>query len=462
MRRLAALFATALGATATAAPTLAMNGHLPSEGDCAAMETLGARAVRMDFNWFQFNPTQGNFDWAIFDSAVQSANNHHLGVYATVAYTPQWASSAAGCTQSSADANATCNNKLPANTADWTNAITETVTRYKRKVECWGIWNEPNLGTFFAGSEDQFVNQIFIPAATAIRAADPAAKICGPELSGLTASSSWNGKKGQCIGSSCIRNGWELDLGDLLDKVGNQIDIVTQHTYQSDATGVVTFLLDGSSVAGVLTHDSVRDVLTKHGAANKEFWLTESGWEHTPQGSLAPADVATRAVDLFNKQEQVCAGTYSGSTNVPWKNWARTYYYHFPFDPNSGWGIVGMNDSPLPAYTQLQAWASGRTTSACGPAAVIPDMGSSSDLSVTTPADAAVVAAADLSTSAQPTDMQTGWNALEMLSLPEGVDTAPGCGCRVARATPRDGHLPWMILVALLAVAAVRRRRARP
>ena len=176
--------------------------------------------------------------------------------------------------------------------------MTAVVTHFSGQIECWGIWNEPNLRGFFDGTEDQFVNQIFLPAAAAIRAADPSARICGPELAGLAASSNWNGKNGTCAFGSCMRNGWELDLGEMLTRVGSQIDVVTQHTYQSDAPGVMSALLDGDTVAGVLTHDSIRHVIDSHGGAAKEFWLTETGWEHGPQGSMADADVVLLPLPL--------------------------------------------------------------------------------------------------------------------------------------------------------------------
>ena len=86
-----------------AAPTVAMNGHLPSEADCAAMEALGVQSVRMDFNWFQFEPNQDDMRWAHLDAAVASAGAHRLAIYATVAHTPAWASSVGGCVPSGPD-----------------------------------------------------------------------------------------------------------------------------------------------------------------------------------------------------------------------------------------------------------------------------------------------------------------------------------------------------------------------
>jgi uncharacterized protein (TIGR03382 family) len=352
-------------AALAAAPTVGMCAHLPSPSDSQLMGQLGVRSARLDFNWFDFEPQRGQFTWQYLDTLMNAARANGLSIYATVAYTPKWASSDPSCTQHASTETARCENKRPANPQDWVNAVTRVVTRYRGQVECWGIWNEPNLRTFFDGNQDQFVNEIFLPAAAAIRAADPTGKICGPELAGLTRSSNWNGQSGTCIAGSCIRNGWERDLGQLLTRVGSHIDIVTHHVYKADAAAVMSALLDGETVAGVMTHDSVKHVIEAAGHGHKEFWLTETGWEHPPQGGTSLPDVATRIVDLYTKQEEVCAGTYAGSLADPWRNWTRTWYYHFPYDPGSGWGIVDQNAMPLAPYSALQNWARGRTTTAC-------------------------------------------------------------------------------------------------
>ena len=445
--------------TFAAAPTVYLNGHIPSAADSQSMAALGASGVRMDFNWFDFQPQAGHFEWGYLDQSVDAARASGLSIFATVAYTPQWASSVPGCTPQSSNETAKCENKLPADVATWTAAVTAVVTRYRGKVDCWGIWNEPNLHTFFEGTMDQYVNTIFLPAAAAIRAADPSARICGPELAGLTASSQWNGNQGTCAFGSCIRNGWERDLGQLLDRVGMHLDVITQHTYKADAASVMTALLDGETQVGVLIHDSIKNVIASKGYANKEFWLTEVGWEHPPQGGMALPDVATRIADLYGKQEEVCGGTYAASLNDGWRNWTRTYYFHFPYDPGSGWRIVGPNQAPLAPYSALQNWAHNRTTTACsGPGgapvvdagvdagvpdagiirvdAGIPDAGSVTppDAGVEPPVDAGVTAAVDAGVTpavdaGAPPSTDAGRPVASDAGVTEMPAAAGGCGC---------------------------------
>ena len=371
---LAVWAALAVGSARAAAPTVALNSHVPTPAESSMIAQAGASAIRMDFNWMSFQPARGTFSWSYLDQSVNAARANGLKIYPSVGYTPKWAASLASCDDDAADSHQHCLNKTPANVADWTNAVTAVVNRYQGQVLCWGIWNEPNLKGFFDGSEDDFVTKIFLPAAAAIRAADPTAKICGPELAGVGLSSDWNGHNGTCVFGQCIRNGWEIDLAHMLDRLGPQIDIITQHAYEADAAATMTKLLDGQVTAGVLVHDSVRHVIDTHGGAGKEFWLTETGWALSP-GPWSEADVATRIVDLYTKQEQVCAGSYAASTNDPWNVWTRTFYFHLQSDPNGDYGLVKPNGMPRQAYTALKTWATARTTTACGLASVPPDAG---------------------------------------------------------------------------------------
>ncbi|MFZ5442580.1 MAG: GH39 family glycosyl hydrolase [Myxococcota bacterium] len=460
------MFAAVVAVTLAAAPTVFMNGHVPSAADSQSMAALGASGVRMDFNWFDFEPQQGRFEWGVLDAAVDGARANGLRVFATVAYTPQWASSVASCTPFASTDAAKCENKVP-DVAAWRAAVTAVVTRYRGRVECWGIWNEPNLRTFFDGTMDAYVDSVFLPAAAAIRAADPQARICGPELAGLAASSQWNGDQGTCAFGGCIRNGWERDLGQLLERIGPHLDVITQHVYKGDAAGVMQMLLDGETSFGVLTHDAVKNVIASKGYAGREFWLTEVGWEHPPQGSTQLADVATRIVDLYTKQEEVCGGRYAASLNDPWPNWTRTYYFHFPYDPGSGWGLVGPNQTALAPYSALQNWAANRTTTSCaGPDAgvVVADAGVDAgtpvvDAGQVTPPDAGLPDAGPVEErdagamsgvdAGAPSGVDAGAPAVatDAGADPEMPPASGGCGCTTVDP---------LALVALL--AALRRR----
>ena len=58
-------------------------------------------------------------------------------------------------------------------------------------MAAWGLWNEPNLPSYWQGSRREYIYQILIPGALAVRAADPSALVAGPDLAHLS-SGSWD------------------------------------------------------------------------------------------------------------------------------------------------------------------------------------------------------------------------------------------------------------------------------
>src|SRR5437868_8922932 len=94
---------TALALILAAAPTVLFRSHLPSTSDSLSMKNLGASWVRMDFNWFDWESTQGAPSFGYLDPIVDGAKLQGLKIFATVAYTPKWASSVASCNPHDAD-----------------------------------------------------------------------------------------------------------------------------------------------------------------------------------------------------------------------------------------------------------------------------------------------------------------------------------------------------------------------
>ncbi len=126
--------------------------------------------VRVDFDWWTFNPAPGVFDFSALDVAVEKATARGLKIYPSIGYTPAWATSGPVRTG------------VPNDVSDWTTAVTTAVTRYRDEIQYWGIWNEPNTTAFWTGTRQQFIDSVFKPAADAIHAANPNARVLGPEL----------------------------------------------------------------------------------------------------------------------------------------------------------------------------------------------------------------------------------------------------------------------------------------
>src|SRR5262245_41074644 len=78
---------------AYAAPPLGLNVHQSHDVGLDVTRDAKRRWVRIDLNWLDAEPTQGQFDWTRFDAIVDGAKARGLEVLAVVAYGPAWASS---------------------------------------------------------------------------------------------------------------------------------------------------------------------------------------------------------------------------------------------------------------------------------------------------------------------------------------------------------------------------------
>src|SRR5690606_2361246 len=113
------------------------------------------------FRWSTAEPVDNQFVW--FDEEISRASAQGISVLGTIGqHWPSWADQ----------------NGLP-RLDKWAEFVTAIVQHYKHRVKYWEIWNEPNwqfTPTFYA--------DLLRTAATAMRAADPQAKIVG--LGGVT------------------------------------------------------------------------------------------------------------------------------------------------------------------------------------------------------------------------------------------------------------------------------------
>jgi hypothetical protein len=234
--------------------------------------------VRIDLNWFQAEPTEGTYDWSLFDSIVDNARSRGLTVLAVLAYTPKWASVA--------DVDGKRNDNDVPRAGAYEAFVTAAVTRYASKVSYWEIWNEPNLGEFFEGTPDQYVELILKPGAAAVHAACASCKVLAP-------------------GVATVGGKYDVWMDAALSKAKDRIDIVSGHVYADFAkspTDVSFFSkLDQHRVLtlgdATLYEDplSLRESMVKNGAAGKPFWLTETG-KQAVFGDAAQMDLQTTYV----------------------------------------------------------------------------------------------------------------------------------------------------------------------
>lgn len=148
-------------------------GFLAAEGaDFGTLRAAGAAAVKLVANWSEIEPQQGRLDWSLLDGAVATARSVGLRVVLVLAYTPRWASVAAG-----PDLNEPAiYTRLPARRVeDWYAFVAAAAARYKGSARDWQVWTARSLPVF-RGTSTEYA-RLLEAAAVAVKAEDPAARI---------------------------------------------------------------------------------------------------------------------------------------------------------------------------------------------------------------------------------------------------------------------------------------------
>lgn len=313
-RTLAALV-VALGAVLPAvwASPFGINAHIPGPTVLDEIEAAGITWVRMDFRWDLLEPSRGRYDWSLYDPVVDAARARGLRIYATLQATPGWA------TQGAAGAG------VPADFGDWADFCYVVAKHFRGRVAAWGMWNEPNLPGFWAGTRDEYIAGILIEGGRAIHAADSTALVAGPDLAHLSS------------------HDWEGWLEDTIRRGSAVLDVVTHHVYPSGSshTDVTKKLESGGSQPW--EDDAVREVLDRVGWLGRPFWLTETGME---SGTAGDADQAGFYTNLL-------ADWFRPDRDLSWID--RIFFYEMvddPAAPHPTYGILGA----APELHRKQAW----------------------------------------------------------------------------------------------------------
>ena len=114
--------------------------HIPDQALQEELKLADIHWIRCDFNWYIAEPAKGQWNWSVFDNMMANANAKGLLVFPTIGYAPSWANGGKEPQYP------------PLDPADWVNFVTTIVNRYKIDIKYWGMWNEPNLDGFFAGT----------------------------------------------------------------------------------------------------------------------------------------------------------------------------------------------------------------------------------------------------------------------------------------------------------------------
>lgn len=146
-----------------------------------ALRRSGLRWVRLNIEWSYIQESRdAPIDFSRFDALIGEIADAGLDMNAIFLFTPEWASTLRGSDRTPA--------KDPADTDRFVRAV---VARYgpdgafwkgrpaagTRPVRLWEIWNEPNVGHYFAPMSGTTYGHHAVVVGRAIRSVDPRARI---------------------------------------------------------------------------------------------------------------------------------------------------------------------------------------------------------------------------------------------------------------------------------------------
>lgn len=287
---------------------------------------VGVGWVRIDLVWAAVEPEPGLERWKDYDALVAAARARGLEILAIIAYTPAWATDGPAISG------------VPRDVGDWSDFCFRAASRYREQIHHWEVWNEPNIQRFWSGSRAEYLKTILVPAAAAIRAANPEAKVGGPALAhGTTEGRDWHG--------------W---LADVLREADESLDFVTHHLYDLDDPAGVLARLSGTTEHGGdpsrwnEVEPSLREVLA-HAGFDRPVWLTETGWQTTRLDESRQAELYRRFLDLWLGSDRRPDGLTAGPEKV--------FFYELmdSRDPRfAKYGLLRSSGRPKPSYVALR------------------------------------------------------------------------------------------------------------
>ena len=130
----------ACAAATVSASTFGVNAHVPQDDVVDQIDKAGIGWVRVDFRWSTVEAERDVYDWKRYDALLDRLEARGLRVYAGLGSTPAWATSGS---ESSG---------VPDDPNQWQEFCYLAASRYRGRVDAWGLWNEPNLNRFWEGT----------------------------------------------------------------------------------------------------------------------------------------------------------------------------------------------------------------------------------------------------------------------------------------------------------------------
>ncbi len=313
---------TAYSAGPVGSPSFGLNSHLATRypdptsmgRPATIVRDLGVQWVREDFHWHRIQPAPDVWDWTFNDAAMRALLNRDIEVLGVLGPSVGWATPYRNDPLNDVSYYAPDHDLF----LDYVRAV---VTRYRRYVDYWEVWNEPDNVTFWRPRPDPVAYaDLLMRTSALIKSIDPQAQVL--------------------IGGF---NPFDMSFARSVAEQGawNSFDIMAIHPY------VDPYSPEAGNIAAAA--DMARALGNQYGP--KPIWVTELGW------ASGPGD--RDRIGRTNADMQ--ASFLVRSLLLLWESGVeRIFWYALKDDPGNPYGLFEVGDGrldfsrPKPAYDALK------------------------------------------------------------------------------------------------------------
>jgi hypothetical protein len=244
--------------------------------DMQFLKSNDVKFLRISFGWDAIEAQKDKYTWLFWDDFVKIAvEEYGITLIPYICYTPDWNSTAKGDPMKFW-------NHTPVDYEEFGQFIKDLVTRYRKWIKSWELWNEPDIKAFWSGTAQELAKLTKI-GSRAVREADPEAIVV---LAGLA-----------------HRTEFTRELFRDHD-IGSYVDVINIHNYYET--------WHPASVEAVIDYvNEIYGIVKKYGN-NQPVWMAEVGYSTWRMGGNKVSDHYTayydyehtpayQAVDLFKR-----------------------------------------------------------------------------------------------------------------------------------------------------------------
>lgn len=247
------------------------------------MKEAGVTRIRIPIRWVTVEPQKGKWDFHKADGIIHKLRKAHIEILGTLMSFPAWENGTTG-----RKVEGWYDTYPPESADNWAKYVEKVVSRYRKDIHLWEIWNEENGVDFWRPVPDVAKYMPFLKSAyAACKSANPKCVVVmgGLQMNGI------------------IPNPWSpVKTSDFLQAIYDAggkpyFDVVNIHPYVLPREG------EGAPYMRRLVEGTI-EVMQRNGDGDKPLWITEIG-------------CGTNAVDTPEAQAKLLKESFDALYSLP-------------------------------------------------------------------------------------------------------------------------------------------------